>query len=712
MSKLPRVFCITLRETPKRKEEAQKYFEELGVSAEFFDGIHGPTFGVKTVIPNYRVSPGREYFLSQGAIGCILSHLTLWNVLQHQPEDEFLILEDDVLFTDDFFSKFEQFKSELPSEWDICYVGWSPIDNKSLENPTVHITDNVVVTSPVCTHAYMVKKSSLKTLIDTNQLAWETLDHQILKRSLPKLNHFAFNPPLINQKSIIDLSLKDQTWSSLCQDKEIVESLSVHGTEDIRFGSGWHPLEKNDEGYMIWSDGRGEFLFENADHCKMEIEFIAEGAIDNQLKIICPPLPEQIFQINFGLNKISFNINGSKSAILVSDTFRPIDAYKTADCRRLGLRLMRSVNLIMKDGNNEKVSLDTMYSQKKIEGIKKVDGMRLTRLKYSHNDGVINLHGQTSFNYHRSGWGYFLDLLSSYHKADATVFDGWLEKNFAWHKAEYSQMRLIPYREPWVGVFHNPPNTPSWFSADSSPSAIIHSKEFQESLSSCKGLYTLSQYHADFLKCFIKTVPIEVFFLPTEVPQIKFNFEKFVENQNKKVVNIGWWLRRLTSIYRLETDPEVFQKIRLIPPVLTVPEHILDNLIEVEGSFLKESLSDKMKASVVDVRHMGNEDYDILLSKNIVFLDMYDASANNAVIECMVRGTPILINHLPAVVEYLGPNYPFYFNTLEEAASKLKNIALIKAAHDYLVTSGVAEKVRGEYCLNTIQNGGIWQSLR
>ena len=711
MNQVPRTFCITLRETPERKETAKKYFETLGLNVEFFEGVHGQSFGLKTTIPNYNVIPGREYFIPQGAVGCILSHLMLWNVLQHLPEEEFLILEDDIIVPDDYAAKFDKLKSELPADWEICFVGWSPAGNEYSKVPSTHITENIVVTTPVCTHAYMVKKSAIKTLIETNQLAWDALDHQILRRSLPKMKHYAFSPPLITQRSVTNINLKNEVWHSLCYDWDMAEVLTAHGNDSVRFGAGWHPLEKNDEGYMIWSDGRGELIFEDANYTKMEIDFIAEGEVEKKIRVICPQKEDQVFPLTYGLSKISFNISGAKSVILVTDTFRPIDIYKTSDCRRLGIRLLKEIKLTTKDEKVELVSLYSMYSQKKIEGIAKVEGMRLTRVKYSHDDGKINLHGQTSFTHHRSGWGYTLGLLSQFHRADATVFDGWLEKNFAWQKNEYAQMRLIPYREPWIGVFHNPPNTPSWFSSDSSPSAIIQSKEFQDSLAMCKGIYTLSKYHADFLKCFIKTIPIETFYHPTEIPDMKFDFDKYVENGDKKVVNIGWWLRKLTSVYRLEVDPAVYQKIRLVPPLFSVPEHIIENLIEVEGSFHKSALTEEMRKSVIDVRHMANEDYDDLLSKNVVFLDLYDASANNAVIECIARGTPILINPLPAVVEYLGPNYPFYFTDLADASKKLKNVALIKAAHEYLTASGVVEKITGDYCLKTIREGAIWKAL-
>ena len=91
-----------------------------------------------------------------------------------------------------------------------------------------------------------------------------------------------------------------------------------------------------------------------------------------------------------------------------------------------------------------------------------------------------------------------------------------------------------------------------------------------------------------------------------------------------------------------------------------------------ENDFLK---SKNEINSVKFIDHLDNNDYDVLLSQNIVFLDLYDTSANNAVIECIARGTPLLINRHPATIEYLGEKYPFYFDSLKEANEKLNNIS-------------------------------------
>ena len=56
------------------------------------------------------------------------------------------------------------------------------------------------------------------------------------------------------------------------------------------------------------------------------------------------------------------------------------------------------------------------------------------------------------------------------------------------------------------------------------------------------------------------------------------------------------------------------------------------------------------------------------LSSSVVLCLLYATAANNVVIECIARATPILVNPLAAVVEYLGPDYPLYACDEDEAA--------------------------------------------
>ena len=81
---------------------------------------------------------------------------------------------------------------------------------------------------------------------------------------------------------------------------------------------------------------------------------------------------------------------------------------------------------------------------------------------------------------------------------------------------------------------------------------------------------------------------------------------------------------------------------------------------------------------------MENKEFDKFLTNTIAFLNLIDTSANNGVTDCISRNIPLLVNCHPAVVQYLGEDYPFYYNSMETANKKIKDIELIKETYYYL----------------------------
>ena len=200
---LPKTFCITLKDTPERKRITEKHFIDNKLDVIFFNGINGNTFGLKSTIPYMDDDPtGDGFLLKTGQIGCLLSHYMLWQTLWHLPHDEFLILEDDVILTENFKENFIKYKSQLPSDWQYVFVGHCCLPP---EENQIKISDNIITTNhpPMCTHAYMIRRSAIPVLLDTNHIAWAAVDIQIQKKSLNFLKHYVFIPPLINQQSLM-----------------------------------------------------------------------------------------------------------------------------------------------------------------------------------------------------------------------------------------------------------------------------------------------------------------------------------------------------------------------------------------------------------------------------------------------------------------------------------------------------------------------------
>lgn len=112
------------------------------------------------------------------------------------------------------------------------------------------------------------------------------------------------------------------------------------------------------------------------------------------------------------------------------------------------------------------------------------------------------------------------------------------------------------------------------------------------------------------------------------------------------------------------------------------PAHVSPWIIGARESSLVEMR--KKRASVTVLSHVDNDGYDKLLRECVVFINLVDCSAVNTIVECIVRNTPILVNPLPAVVEYLGPHYPLYYSDLEHAARLLTSEVAVYEAHMYL----------------------------
>lgn len=300
----------------------------------------------------------------------------------------------------------------------------------------------------------------------------------------------------------------------------------------------------------------------------------------------------------------------------------------------------------------------------------------------------------------RAGWNYVMQLLSTFSDESGIFFDSTLDQSFGYSATFNKENGIIPYREPWIGFIHStielwPFLKDQYLLLDD----IILSEEFLESLSYCKGIFTLSEYLAKYIR--EKTnyrVNVESLKHPTEFNAPVFDVEKFL--RQKKIVHAGVWLRRVCSFYLLEAPG--YKKILLLNP----------RLLGYLGNELNYEEDLRIDFTSVEIVHrLPNEVYDQLLSESIVFLHVCDSGASNTVIECIARNTPLLVNYLEPLTEYLGKDYPFYYSSLEEAAKKLADTTLIKKTTDYLKHFAGRNELTGLQFINSFQHSEIIRRL-
>jgi hypothetical protein len=283
-----------------------------------------------------------------------------------------------------------------------------------------------------------------------------------------------------------------------------------------------------------------------------------------------------------------------------------------------------------------------------------------------------------NFSYHRGGWKSVIKNLINnnfYSKKSDICFFDLIEHNFLFKKN---------YRcdKKWFGIIHCTPKTPDYLYCVNIK-FLFTNNNFIYSLKNCIGIFTLSNYISKYISSEFNKLDISINIHTLKHPVemnniIPFSIDLYIKNKHKKIIQIGQQLRKVSSIYFLENINE-YDKIWLTGNKdFTKCKWLLDK--EIKYLKLDKIL---IKNDVKMYYTQTFEEYDDLLSKNIVFIELFDAAANNTVIECIIRNTPLIINRIEGVVDYLGEEYPLYYNNKDEIPELLK-IDNIMKGYEYL----------------------------
>ncbi|MDD3744280.1 MAG: hypothetical protein PHX54_11705, partial [Lentimicrobiaceae bacterium] len=280
-----------------------------------------------------------------------------------------------------------------------------------------------------------------------------------------------------------------------------------------------------------------------------------------------------------------------------------------------------------------------------------------------------------SYGNHRNSFNALITSLEPLNKGQGGVrFVPFLERQFVWGDCsadgEAASSNPRPIIEPWIGILHVPFDTPDWFEHSVNPRHFFKNALFQESLPFCRGLITLSNDLEKDLAKYLPDLPSLSLKFPTTFKVKLWELQNYLKQPC--IVQVGDWLRKLQAIFRINSKNH--RKIMLLK---NYTADFLQRDITVFGDFRNDS--------VEMIKYVSNEKYDELLSQSVVLCLMYSTAANNILIECIARATPIIVNPLPGAVEYLGEDYPLYVQDDIEASAVLAKPSLIEMANTYLL---------------------------
>lgn len=230
-------------------------------------------------------------------------------------------------------------------------------------------------------------------------------------------------------------------------------------------------------------------------------------------------------------------------------------------------------------------------------------------------------------------------------------------------------------------ITHNPENF-NGLLIQHSDSRLISNNNFYSTLDSTlldksKYIYTVSREHKKYLTRpdiiskypNIKGKVLSVNHPITDNIKNRFNYDSFRTNKYKKIYHIGWWMRNLKSFNDIKL-PKTYRKYMLVK-----------RDFECFKDIIKPALPNMEMVS-----HLEDKEYIKIFQENLLFMDAFDVTASNLLLECIRCNTPIILKRLPAFEQYIGNDYPLFFNDLGdiECLNESALNIVIKQAHEHL----------------------------
>lgn len=288
---------------------------------------------------------------------------------------------------------------------------------------------------------------------------------------------------------------------------------------------------------------------------------------------------------------------------------------------------------------------------------------------------------------HRGGWKSVINYgLQSQVLTNSNVYNGYYlidccEKYFLWDNLTMNQ--------PWIGIIHITPYPPKYMDKILHINSLFSCDNFKKSLPLCNGLIVLSKYQLDWIQHFItyKLPRIIMLYHPTEILSKLFDLNQFTSTTDSfNIVLLGQQLRRITDLLDIES-PIINKKIWLSG---IINEHKRIDFLQslITGLEMNPMTLIDFKNNI-DTPYLTNyAEYDDLIQSSILVMPLFDAAANNSILECIISNTPIFVTRCYGTVEYLGSEYPMFFNDINELnillSDKQTVFELYKITHEYL----------------------------
>ena len=254
---------------------------------------------------------------------------------------------------------------------------------------------------------------------------------------------------------------------------------------------------------------------------------------------------------------------------------------------------------------------------------------------------------------HRHGWPLAVEALRDACGSDGILLDDFVERSFCYDPLEG------PYREPWAGIFHHPGPSrwPGWARSQESWAWIALRSLWIDSLRHLRAAVFLCAEQAADIQQYL---PEHCRVLIIHHPRPEIVPPPSPPRRRRRVVQVGWYLRDTRAIHRYRVETwNGWSRSRLVwPDGHWAGEQ--DRRVRRDNAM--RGVKEWRPEEVDDTPFLHPEDYDALLDCAVILSHPVAAAANNVLVDCAVRGAPLLTPRSSAAVDYLGRGYPLFYD--------------------------------------------------
>lgn len=189
------VFLINLDRSAQRRADMEARLWELGLEYTWFHAIDGranwETLATSVIIPTFERNNGRR--VMQGEIGTYHSHLGVWKAFLAREEEIALVLEDDVVFHDDFLLAVNAAVAAV-DQWDFLKLNKIRAKHPQLQGKIGTYNLNAYLGAATGLGAYLITRDLAARLLPAMLPITRPIDHELDRTFVHKFRHFGLEP--------------------------------------------------------------------------------------------------------------------------------------------------------------------------------------------------------------------------------------------------------------------------------------------------------------------------------------------------------------------------------------------------------------------------------------------------------------------------------------------------------------------------------------